>query len=65
MSYSKTHRSIDCDGGGWTGCMNHFDLLDGETVPKARADAKSQGWKRVKGDDGVMLDLCPACGMNV
>jgi hypothetical protein len=65
MSYSKHHHSIDCDGGGWKGCLNYFAMLEGESLRQARLDAKTEGWKYVKDDTGEMLDLCPACGMNV
>lgn len=64
MSYNSTHGSLDCDGGGWTGCGSYIEQEQGENVLSLRAAAKEDGWTRVKGDDNKMLDLCPNCSLK-
>lgn len=46
------------------GCHGYFQGEPGMTMRQVRAYAAQTGWKRRKGPDGKLIDVCPVCAQK-
>lgn len=57
--FSDEFRSVQCDGGGYTGCGEELEGGTGDRLSDLRRWGRKDGWQRVKDDTGSYIDLCP------